>query len=51
MNYIVSDWAEMILFMKIKSMANIVQKLIGIFLLTLYFHDNLIKKINKSPRS
>lgn len=44
MNYILSDWAEMIFFMKIKFMANIVQKLICIFLLTLYFHDKLIQK-------
>jgi len=33
--------------MKIKFRANIVQKLISIFVLTLYFHDNLIQKINK----
>lgn len=37
--------------MKIKLRANIVQKLIGIFLLTLYFYDKLIQKINKSLRS
>jgi hypothetical protein len=37
--------------MKIKLRANIVQKLIGIFLLTLYFHDNLIQKINNFTRS